>query len=195
MSRDDYFAARYICEPLRRPDYCLINDGGVALIVAAADLARDLAQPPAYVRGYGQASALSAVGLPAEDFWHAPLAAAGRDSYVMAGVAREDVSALMIYDNFTPTVIFSLEGLGFCPVGEGGPYVAEGHLRLGGRHPANTSGGHLSESYMQGWALNVEAVRQLRGACGPRQVPDARLVQYVCASPLVTSILYGSDPQ
>src|SRR5499426_1229012 len=90
---EDYLAARFICEPLRLLDYCLINDGGVAM---------------------------------------------------------------MIYDNFTPTVLFSLEGFGFCPVGESGPWVADGKLQLGGAFPTNTSGGHLSESYMQGWALNVE---------------------------------------
>jgi acetyl-CoA acetyltransferase len=111
----------------------------------------------------------------------------------MAGVAREDLDALMIYDNFSPTVLFSLEGLGFCGRGESGPFVEGGTLSLGGRWPTNTSGGHMSESYMQGWALNVEAVRQLRGECGPRQVNGAQHVLYTCAAPLVTTIIYGRD--
>ena len=116
-----------------------------------------------------------------------------REVYAMAGAGPAEMDALMIYDNFTPTVLFSLEGFGFCPVGESGPWVAEGKLGLGGEFPTNTSGGHLSESYMQGWALNVEAVRQVRGECGARQVKDAALVQYMTAAPVITSIIYGRE--
>jgi hypothetical protein len=72
--------------------------------------------------------------------------------------------------------------------------VAKGHLALGARYPTNTSGGHLSESYMQGWALNAEAVRQIRGACGERQVKECALVHYMATAPVVTSIIYGKDP-
>ena len=108
----------------------------------------------------------------------------------MAGVGPNDVDALMCYDNFSPTVLFSLEGLGFCARGESGRFVEGGTLGLGGRLPTNTDGGHLSNSYMQGWALNVEAVRQLRGECGARQVRDCEVVQFVAATPCSRSIIY-----
>jgi acetyl-CoA acetyltransferase len=190
---EEYLAARFICEPLRLLDYCLINDGGVAMILTAAERARDLRKPPVYIRGFAQASEFAGSTFPPDDFWRRPIQAVAADVYAMAGVGPGDMDALMIYDNFTPTVLFALEGFGFCPVGESGPWVADGKLQLGGAFPTNTSGGHLSESYMQGWALNVEAVRQLRGECGARQVVGAELTQYMTAAPVITSMIYGKD--
>jgi acetyl-CoA acetyltransferase len=189
----EYHASRFICEPLHLLDYCLINDGGVALILTSGERARDLAQPAVHVRGYGMATALAGSSFPPADFWHAPMRQAAAKSFDMAQVERSDISALMIYDNFTPTVLFCLEGFGYCGEGESGPFVAEGQLALGARYPTNTSGGHLSESYMQGWALNLEAVLQVRGACGERQVRDCTFAHYMAAAPVVTSIIYGRD--
>lgn len=188
---EEYRGARYICEPLRLLDYCLINDGGVAMILTSAERARDLKKRPVTLRGFGQASALAGSTFPPQDYWRAPMRQVAEDVYGMAGAGPRDMDALMIYDNFTPTVLFSLEGFGFCAPGESGPWVAEGRLALGSELPTNTSGGHLSESYMQGWALNVEAVRQVRGECGERQVKGAELVQYMTAAPVITSIIYG----
>jgi acetyl-CoA acetyltransferase len=190
---EEYRAARFICEPLRLLDYCLINDGGVAMILTSAERARDLRKPAVYVRGFAQASALAGSTFPPDDYWRAPMRRVAADVYQMAGAGPADMDALMIYDNFTPTVLFSLEGFGFCRPGESGPWVADGKLELGDQFPTNTSGGHLSESYMQGWALNVEAVRQVRGECGARQVAGANLVQYMTAAPVITSIIYGSE--
>jgi len=190
----EYHASRFICEPLHLLDYCLINDGGVALILTSGERARDLAQPPVYLRGYGMATALAASSFPPDDFWREPMGTAAAASLAAAGIKHADVSALMIYDNFTPTVLFSLEGFGYCAPGESGPFAAAGNLALGARYPTNTSGGHLSESYMQGWALNVEAVRQVRGACGARQVEDCAFAHYMAAAPVCTSIIYGREP-
>ena len=187
----DHQAAKFICAPLRLLDYCQINDGGVAMILTAGDRAADRPQPPVYLRGFAQASSL-ADGLVAADYNHGPMKKVADRVYAMAGVGPADIDAAMIYDNFTPTVLFSLEGFGFCKPGESGPFVASGALALGGHLPCNTNGGHLSESYMQGWGLNVEAVRQLRGACGPRQVAGARHVQYIAGGPVTTSIVYGT---
>lgn len=195
ITKDDYHSSRFICEPLHLFDYCLINDGGVAIIMTRAERARDLAKPPVYVRGFAQASSLSASAFPPDDFWREPMGKVADDVYSMAGIGRDELSALMIYDNFSPTVLFSLEGFGFCPVGESGAFIADGRLGLGGALPTNTSGGHMSESYMQGWALNVEAVRQLRHEAGERQVSDAEAIQYMCAAPLMSSIIYAREPK
>ncbi|GAA4326731.1 thiolase family protein [Pigmentiphaga soli] len=189
----DHQASRFICEPFRLLDYCQINDGGVAMILTRSGLARDLRHPPVYVRGVAQASSL-AEGLVSDDFNRAPMQSVARKVYAMADVDRDDLDALMIYDNFTATVLFGLEGFGFCGVGEGGAFVQDGRLELGGALPTNTSGGHLSESYMQGWNLNAEAVRQIRGGCGERQVAGARLIQYIAPGPVTTSVIYGSEP-
>ena len=140
------------------------------------------------------ATTLAGSMFPPDDFWRGAMRKAGARSFRMAGVTQADISTLMIYDNFTPTVLFSLEGYGYCREGESGPFVAEGHLALGARYPTNTSGGHLSESYMQGWALNLEAVLQVRGQCGERQVKDCALAHYMAAAPVVTSIIYGREP-
>ncbi|NBW55228.1 MAG: thiolase family protein, partial [Betaproteobacteria bacterium] len=190
MTMDDYLASRYICEPLRLLDYCLINDGGVAMIMTLSDRARDLRQTPVHLAAFAQRSQFVDSTFPPEDFWREPMAQAGAETFAKAGISHADVDALMVYDNFSPTVMFSLEGFGYCPVGESGAFVQGGTLKLGGQYPTNTSGGHLSESYMQGWALNVEAVRQLRGNCGERQVPDAEFVHYMAAAPVISSILY-----
>ncbi|MGI6854022.1 thiolase family protein [Mesorhizobium sp. 1B3] len=192
LSLDDYMAAPFICEPLRRLDYCLINDGGVAMILTSGERARDMRQKPVYLRGIAQLSRLAKGELP-DDFGYETMQQVSGRVHAMAELSRDDVDALMIYDNFTPTVIFTLEGFGYCERGQGGEYVQSGVLRLGERYPANTNGGHLSESYMQGWSLNVEAVRQVRGVLGERQVPGARNAQYLQGGPLSTSIIYAKE--
>ncbi|HET7714459.1 MAG TPA: thiolase family protein [Bauldia sp.] len=189
---DDHEASRPIVAPLRLLDYCLINDGAVCLILTTRERAADLGKPPVYVSGFGGREAYRTASIENFDFgfWFDQVSASGREAFAMAGVDRDDVDALMCYDNFSPTVLFSLEGLGFCPRGDGGRFVEGGTLKLGGRLPTNTDGGHLSNSYMQGWALNVEAVRQLRGECGDRQVPDCEVVTYVQATPCTRAIVY-----
>lgn len=192
ITLEDHENSRFIVEPLRLLDYCLINDGGVALVITTSERARACRKPPVEVLAAATKGNFSQASFPPEDFWHAPLAACAAESFGAAGITREDVDTAQIYDNFTPTVIFTLEGLGFCARGEGGFFVEDGALSLGGRLPTNTSGGHLSESYMQGWALNVEAVRQLRGEARNRQVPNCRIAQYAAAAPISSSIIYGT---
>lgn len=189
---DEHEAARPIVMPLRLLDYCLINDGAVCMIMTTPERAADLKKPPVYLSGTGGRDAYRQSSIQNFDlnFWYDEVAEAGKSAFEGAGISHDDVDALMCYDNFSPTVLFSLEGLGFCPKGESGRYVEGGRLKLGGSLPTNTDGGHLSNSYMQGWALNVEAVRQLRGECGDRQVPDCNVVAYVQATPCTRTIVY-----
>lgn len=190
---EDHQNSRFIVEPLHIYDYCLINDGAVCLILTSKDRARGYKQKPVFISGFGQATTFTESSTPPEDFWYGALNNVANQVYKIAGVDRNDMDGLMIYDNFSPTVLFSLEGFGFCPVGEGGEWIQNGRLELGGQFPTNTSGGHLSESYMQGWGLNVEAVRQLRGQCEDRQIKNANYIQYICAAPVATSIIYRRD--
>lgn len=193
ISLEDYLASPFIVEPMHLLDYCLINDGGAAMILTVPEAAADHPRPPVYVLGAAQAGQLVESDFPPDDFWADALSTVGLRALAAAGRDRADVDALMIYDNFSPNVLFTLEGLGYCPVGESGRFIQGGRIGLGGELPINTSGGHLSESYMQGWGLSVEAVRQLRGECGPRQVEGASLVQWSCSSPVVTSVIYGKE--
>jgi len=189
---DEHEESRPIALPLRILDYCLINDGATCMILTTADRAKDCKKPPVMISGVGARDSFVQSSYPNYDdnFWHEAVGFAGNESYEMAGVGRDDVDALMCYDNFSPTVLFALEGLGFCPQGEAGRFVEGGALKLGGRLPTNTDGGHLSNSYMQGWALNIEAVRQVRGECGERQVKDCEVSQFIAATPCTRSIIY-----
>lgn len=186
ITEEEYMAARFIAEPLRLFDYCLINDGGVAFIVTSAERARDLKQPPVYITATAATADLTNY-YTSDDFFYTACRDVADRVYRDAGVGPKDIDCAQIYDNFTPTIYFSLEGFGFCDRGEAWQWAKNGRIELGGELPTNTSGGHTAESYMQGWALHVEAVRQLRGQAGPRQVPDCEIVQYICASPIVTS--------
>jgi len=187
---EEHQRSRPIVSPLRLYDYCLINDGGVAWIMTSAERAKHRKKPPIYVSGFSRRDSLRESSLPNLDYWEPALRAVASEVYDRAGIGRESVDGLMIYDNFTPTVMFSLEGLGFCNQGESGDFVSDGNLSLDGGHlPTNTNGGHLSESYMQGWALINEAVRQLRDECGDRQIPDCDVIQYVCATNCASSVI------
>ncbi|MBX9775317.1 MAG: thiolase family protein [Xanthobacteraceae bacterium] len=187
---EDHQNSRFVCDPLHLLDYCIINDGGVAWIVTTPDRAKDLKRRPVHVAGYAVQASFNHNAVPNSDYWYPALRKVASEVYPRADLDRSAVNGLMIYDNFSPTVLFSLEGMGFCEQGEGGAFVRSGTLELGrGRWPTNTSGGHLSESYMQGWGLIAEGVRQLRGECGARQIPNCNVIQYICATNICSSII------
>lgn len=176
LTVDDVLASPMIATPFHRHDICLRVDGGGAAIVTGAARARDARKTPIRVLGaaHGQTSwHISQL----DDFTRSAGVRTARDAFAMAGIARDDVDFVEPYDNFTSSVILQLEDLGFCERGEGGPYVGEGVLRPGGKLPALTSGGGLSYCHpgALGLLLIIEAVRQLRGEAGDRQVPDAKI--------------------
>src|SRR2546427_6155407 len=147
----DYLDARYIAEPLRLYDYCLINDGGVAIIVRRADMPRDLKQRPIMVSGFGWSEEnVDATQLRPrlKDFYHTAHHGVAQQMYPMAGVTPQDVDVFATYDSFSVHLLASLEGFGFCKEGEGGAFVQNGRIAIGGELPGNTSRGMLSQSYI-----------------------------------------------
>ena len=171
---DDVLASPMESTPLHRLDCCLVTDGAGAFVLASAERARSLAKPPVYVLGAATShDHLMISQMP--DLTTTPGAVSGPAAFAMAGVKPDDVDVLMGYDSFTITALLHLEDLGFCAKGEGGPFAADGKLGPGGSLPMNTNGGGLSYTHpgMYGMFLIVEAVRQLRGECGERQVPGA----------------------
>ena len=171
----DVLASPMISSPLHLLDCCVITDGGGALVIAHPDLARDLRKPP--VRLLGSAEAVAHTSAGQRDFLVSAAAQSAPRAFAEAGLTPADVQMAMIYDSFTITVLVTLEDLGFCKKGEGGAFVTNGRLRLGGTLPINTDGGGLSSNHpgMRGIFLVIEAVKQLRGEGGPRQVKDCRI--------------------
>lgn len=176
LTREDVLAARMVSDPLSALDCCMVNDGAAAYVMVRADRAKDLPHPPIHVLGnatrvYGrQGSSLPSLTETAA-------VESGREAFEMAGVLPKDIDVAEIYDAFSINTILFLEDLGFCPKGEGGRFVADGGIAPGGRLPVNTNGGGLSCIHpgMYGAFITVEAVRQLRGDCGDRQVEGADL--------------------
>lgn len=195
ITLEDYMAAPYITEPLRLFDYCLINDGGVALIVAEAELARKLSPKPVYIEAVGRYDlneGATSLEPRLTEFYRPAQQAAAEQVFGSSGLAPADIDILQVYDSFSVHVPLALEGYGYCKVGESGKFMREAGIGLGGRLPVNTSGGHLSESYMQGWNHQIECVRQLRGECGERQIADCRRVHYTSdVAGKAVSIIYG----
>jgi acetyl-CoA acetyltransferase len=173
---DDVVASRMQASPLHLLDCCLVTDGAGAFVMTSAERARDLARAPAYVLGAATCGTHSMISeMP--DLTTTGGAVSGPAAFAMAGIKPSDVDLLMGYDSFTITALLHLEDLGFCAKGEGGAFVEDGKLGPGGSLPTNTNGGGLSYTHpgQYGMFLLVEAVRQLRGECGARQVAGAQV--------------------
>lgn len=176
LSKDDVLAARMISDPLTKADCCLVTDGAAAVVLTRADRARDLHATPVYLLGAGAANYhRSIVEMP--DLTTTAAADSGPRALEMAGIAREDLDLVMLYDAFTINTILFLEDLGFCSKGEGGRFVRDGRIAPGGELAVNTNGGGLSCVHpgMYGLFLIAEAVTQIRGMAGERQLEDCNL--------------------
>ena len=174
---EDVVTSRLVADPLHKLDCCVISDGGAACVVTTEERAADLPRAPVYVLGAAHATThhLNLSAMP--DLTVTPAAQCGPVAFARAGITPADVDVAQLYDSFTITVVLTVEDLGFCAKGEGGAFVEDGGLEIGGRLPTNTDGGGLSACHpgMRGMFLIVEAVRQLRGEAGATQVADARI--------------------
>jgi acetyl-CoA acetyltransferase len=172
ITMPDYLASDPLVEPLRRLDCCLVSDGAAAVLVTTEERARDLRSPAIRILGHAQAHSLSTVA-SLEHFDALPAARCGPKALGQAGLTAADVDLALLYDCFTIVVLFQLEDYGFCKKGESGPFVEGGRIGPGGSLPVNPTGGLLAEGYGGGMLHVIEAVRQLRGEAGERQVASA----------------------
>jgi acetyl-CoA acetyltransferase len=197
LTLEEAMASPVLASPLRKVDCCLITDGAGAIVLTSAARARALRRPPIYVLGAASAHSHSSI-TQMPDLTQTCAVDTGRRAFAMADVTAKDVDVAEIYDAFTISVLIALEDLGFCKKGEGGEFVASGALGPGGALPAQTSGGGLSYTHpgMFGIFLLVEAVRQLRGDCGARQVGGAKIaLAHGCGGVLSTAstIVLGTE--
>ncbi|MGW4423328.1 acetyl-CoA acetyltransferase [Streptosporangium sp. NPDC004631] len=176
LTVDDVLNSRMIADPLHALDCCLVTDGGGAIVLVGEDRARDLPERPVFILGHGDASThMNVSSMP--ELTRTAAASSGARALGEAGVGIGDIDVFQIYDSFTVTVLLTMESLGLCGPGEAGALVAEGRTAPGGDLPTNTNGGGLSYCHPGEYGIFtiIEAVRQLRGACGDRQVPGAEL--------------------
>jgi acetyl-CoA acetyltransferase len=176
LTVEEVLNARMVCKPLTIRDCCLVTDGGGAIVVTSAARARSLKRPPVYLLGSGHSTTHHSISnMPS--LVETGARRSGELAFASAGLTPRDVDVLELYDAFTINPILFLEDLGFCAKGEGGAFVAGGRIAPGGALPVNTNGGGLSYCHpgMYGLLLLIEAVRQLRGECGARQVQGANV--------------------
>jgi acetyl-CoA acetyltransferase len=189
--------ARMVSHPFTVRDCCLVVDGGGAIVLTSAARAKSLKKKPVYVLGVGEALSHAYISsMP--DFTVSAAIESGPKAFKMAGLKPADVNMLSLYDAFTINPILFLEDLGFCPKGEGGRFVANGAIAPGGKLAVNTSGGGLSYCHpgMYGLLVMIEAIRQVRGECGERQVKDCEVALAHGNGGVLSSqctVIFGSD--
>jgi acetyl-CoA acetyltransferase len=164
-----------IADPFRLFDCCLETDGACAIVLVPTPRARDLRQPVVALKGWASALGPADLDKPGGDLTASSAALLAPRLFARSGVGPGAVDVAELYDAFSFAVPLQLEDYGFCPKGEGGPFVASGAIARTGSIPVNTHGGFLSEGYVHGLNHVAEAVSQLRGQAGPRQVAGAEI--------------------
>lgn len=170
MSFDDYYDSKWVVEPLRLFDNCLITDGGRACVITSVDRARDLRHPPVVIMGIGQHNPSYEIDQATTMAGPTGAKISGEQALEMSGIGLDEIDACEIYDCFTYTVEVTLQDYGFFQTGEGEDWFKDGTIEPGGRMPVNTSGGQLSEAYSMGLTQLTEAAMQLMGRCDERQI-------------------------
>lgn len=176
LTVEEVLSSRMVSYPLTIRDCCLVSDGGGAVVVTTPARARTLGKPPVYLLGSGHCTTHQTISnMP--DLVNTGARVSGSLAYAQAGLTSSDIDVVGLYDAFTINTILFLEDLGFCAKGEGGAFVSSGRIAPGGTLPVNTNGGGLSYCHpgMYGIFLLIEAIRQLRGECGQRQVGGAEV--------------------
>jgi acetyl-CoA acetyltransferase len=197
MSTEDYLNARMIADPLCLFDCDIPVEGCAALLLTTAERARDLRQKPAYVAGYGQHTAARPVLFTYTlDDYMVTGGSLAKKMWSSSGVQPKDVQAAQLYDGFSPSTYYWLEAAGFCPQGEAARFVQDGRVALDGELPVNTFGGSLSEGRLHGMGHLAEAVRQVSGRAGPRQIPDCSVAVAIDGSPMLrgSGVVFTSQP-
>jgi acetyl-CoA acetyltransferase len=175
LTMDDYRSSRWITEPFRLLDCCPETDGACAVVVTTAERAKDLAKRPVLISGAAWGPGQTRRSPAAPDLARSGARYISPRLYEMAGVGPQDIDVAEMYDAFTYNVVVQVEDYGLCGEGEGGPFIESGNTALGGTVPVNTHGGMLSEGYIHGFNNVCEAVQQLRGEAGDRQVTGAEV--------------------
>ncbi|MFC1816125.1 thiolase family protein [Thermodesulfobacteriota bacterium] len=172
---EDHQSSPIVVWPYHLLDICLRSDGGTAFIVTTAERAKNLKKPPVYLMGIGFGEQMAKLWWDKTSYTTVAVETAKRDAFRMAGIELKDIDVAEFYDCFTPEVVFQLEDYGWCKKGEGGPFVEEGHIGPGGDLPVNTGGGLLSSHHLDNLTCVSEAIIQMRGEGGNRQVKDAEI--------------------
>jgi acetyl-CoA acetyltransferase len=171
----DHQNSPLMVEPYHLLDCCLESDAGVAIVVTTADRARDLRKPPVYIKGLGFGEHARQQWWDKANYTHLDVAPARDTAFRQAGIELGDVDVALLYDCFTAEVVLQLEDYGWCKKGEGGAFVQSGNIGPGGTIPVNTGGGLLSGFYLFDYTGMAEAIVQLRGDAGERQIENAEI--------------------